>query len=337
MRKIIVPVGYMGSGSSAITDLVREFKDVNNEYGTFEYVFLHCPDGLFDLEDKLLIGNNALRGDEALHSFLNRMKELYDKKYWWVGDYQKKIGPKFYERSCEFVKELTNYETSLYWYMQERVNFSMFVKLVFRRVIKLITFNKVILDRPLRYPKMLLSYPSASEFYTLAKKYVNDCLAMFDSSNDIVLDQLLLPHNLFRVDNYFDDNLKVIVVERDPRDVFLSNKYVWTLDNEAVPYSCNVEEFCDQFRRIREIEKPTDSKKVLKVQFEDLIYNYEETLKKIIKFLGYENREHENKQKYFNPEVSIKNTQLFKNKKYAKETKYIEEHLKKYLYNFPKK
>ena len=82
MRKIIVPVSYMGSGSSAITDFVKEFENVNNEYGYLEYVFLHCPNGLFDLEDKLLIGNNALRSDEAIHSFLSRMKEFYDKKFW---------------------------------------------------------------------------------------------------------------------------------------------------------------------------------------------------------------------------------------------------------------
>ena len=60
MRKIIVPTGYMGSGSSAVTDLVAEYKNCNNDYRSFEYVFLHCPNGLFDLEDKLLIGGCRL-------------------------------------------------------------------------------------------------------------------------------------------------------------------------------------------------------------------------------------------------------------------------------------
>ncbi len=50
MKRIIVPTGYMGSGSSAITDLlVAEFKDCQNEYKSYEYVLLHCPNGLFDL------------------------------------------------------------------------------------------------------------------------------------------------------------------------------------------------------------------------------------------------------------------------------------------------
>ena len=73
MKRIIVPMGYMGSGSSAITDLISEFKDCQNEYKSYEYVLLHCPNGLFDLEDKLLIGNNAIRSD-------NRLKVLLEVK-----------------------------------------------------------------------------------------------------------------------------------------------------------------------------------------------------------------------------------------------------------------
>lgn len=67
--KVIIPTGYMGSGSSAITDLASEYSECSNLHKSYEYVFLHCPNGLFDLEDKLLTGNNALRSDEALRSF----------------------------------------------------------------------------------------------------------------------------------------------------------------------------------------------------------------------------------------------------------------------------
>ena len=56
MFQIIVPTGYMGSGSSAITDLISEIEGYDAPNGTFEYVFLHCPNGVFDLAYKLLIG-----------------------------------------------------------------------------------------------------------------------------------------------------------------------------------------------------------------------------------------------------------------------------------------
>lgn len=79
MNKILVPTGYMGSGSSAVTDILAEIDGCSARNGDFEFVFLHCPNGVFDLEDKLLHGNNAIRSDEALHSFLGTMKQLCTK------------------------------------------------------------------------------------------------------------------------------------------------------------------------------------------------------------------------------------------------------------------
>ena len=107
MKRIIVPMGYMGSGSSAITDLISEFKDCQNEYKSYEYVLLHCPNGLFDLEDKLLIGNNAIRSDEAIRSFETQMNKLYNKKFWWVGNYQKIISPNFMKMTEEYINNNT--------------------------------------------------------------------------------------------------------------------------------------------------------------------------------------------------------------------------------------
>ena len=83
MNKIVITTGYMGSGSSAATDLISEFRGYDFNNGDFEYVLLHCPDGLFDLEDKLLLGNTAIRSDEAIHRFLECAKTLYDTKNYW--------------------------------------------------------------------------------------------------------------------------------------------------------------------------------------------------------------------------------------------------------------
>lgn len=338
MNKIIVPAGYMGSGSSAVTDLVREYENVNNDYGTLEYVFLHCPDGLFDLEDKLLIGNNAIRSDEAVRSFLGRMKELYDKKYWWVGNYKKIIGNDFYKRSEQLVRELTDFKSDYYWYMQELPDGKMVAKLIVRKLVWILSLHKIRLRRPLRARGTCLCYPTEEKFYAAAGRYINDVLAMFDNSGkDLLLDQLLLPHNLFRVDNYFDDRLRVIAVERDPRDIFLSNKYRWKAANEAVPYSFDVREFCGQYRRIRESEKEAKSEKILRIKFEDMIFKYEETREKIIHFLQFEDRKQIRTKEFFNPDVSVNNVRLFQKKEYAEEADYIAENLREYLYDFPNK
>ena len=87
----------MGSGSSAKTDLIVEFKGHSADRGSFEYIFLHCLNGVFDLEDKLLTGNNAIRSDEAIHSFEAAMKELFESRYWWPGNYKENLSPEFME------------------------------------------------------------------------------------------------------------------------------------------------------------------------------------------------------------------------------------------------
>ena len=122
-KRIIIPTGYMGSGSSVISDLMSEIEGVDTKSGTFEFVFLHCPNGVFDLEDKLLIGNNAVRSDEAIHSFESTMKQLYDKKYWWVGHYKKHIGEDFYKITKEYIDDITEVESEYFWYHQENTNY----------------------------------------------------------------------------------------------------------------------------------------------------------------------------------------------------------------------
>lgn len=336
-KRIIIPAGYMGSGSSVISDLMSEIEDVDVSRGTFEFVFLHCPDGVFDLEDKLLIGNNSVRSDEALHSFEKRMKELYDKKYWWVGHYRENIGEGFWHETLNYTKSLTDIESDYYWYYQENVNTKMFFKLCFNRLFKLITLNKFKPKKVLAYAPMRLSFTDAERFYRESKKYIYKLFKMAGySDKSILFDQLLLPFNLFRFENYFNEDAYVFVIERDPRDVFISNKYYWSKNNEQIPYPVDVKAFCKYYRSLREIEKPVSNERICRIKFEDFIYNYDKTVDMIFDKLGWDKETHKAKKTKFNPEKSIFNTQLFlKNEEYKKECEYIAQELSEYIYDFP--
>lgn len=337
-NKIIVPTGYMGSGSSVVTDLVAEFEGYEAARGSFEYVFLHCPNGVFDLEDKLLIGNNAIRSDEALHAFHSTMRQLYDKKYWWVGNYKQIIGEQFWSITQEYIKELTQYNPSFYWYYQENTNLKMFFQLVWKRIVKLVTLNHVSLKKPLLYSPMWVSYVTPEEFYAISKKYIYRVMdELGHSKGNIILDQLLLPFNLFRIDSYFEDDIEVFVIERDPRDMFLMNKYIYPSQNGQVPYPTDAKAFCDCYKALRKMEKNCTSNKVHRFKFEDFIYNYEETVKQIQNILSKDGEltKHIHKKEFFKPEKSINNTQLFLNTQYKEETVIIETELAEYLYDFP--
>ena len=335
-KRIIIPTGYMGSGSSVITDLMSEIEGVDVSRGTFEYVFMHCPNGIFDLEDKLLIGNNAVRSDEALHSFLKTMKQLYNKKYWWVGHYNKNIGVGFWDATKEYVDSITDVNTDYYWYYQENTTLKMFIKLCFNKALKLATLNRFKPKKVLAYSPMKISFATPQRFYSESKKYIYKLFNMAGyKDKSILFDQLLLPFNLFRFENYFAEDAFVFVIERDPRDVFISNKYYWSKQGEPVPYPTDVKEFCKYYKNLRNMEKKAESDRILRIKFEDLIYHYDETVGQIFKKLGWDESTHKARKTKFNPERSIFNTQQFLKPEYSQECEYIAKELNEYIYDFP--
>ena len=335
-KNIIIPTGYMGSGSSAITDLLEEVEGYASANGSYEYVFLHCPNGLFDLEDKLLYGNNALRSDEALHSFFYCMKALYEEKHWWFGDYKRKIGSSFLDDCIAFIDSIVDVRMKgSFWYNQEMVHEGRLERF-FNKIKKRI--NKVG-ARKLLYNEMWISYPEKEEFYEKSRGLIEHFVNSFPSNEqNIIFDQLVLPHNLFRVGNYFGDNCKVIVVERDPRDVFILNKYYWNKLHSPIPYPFDVKDFCNYYEKMRRSEVLVENRNILRVHFEDMVYNYSRSLAKIFDFLKIDNESHVGKFRKFNPEKSILGTQLYmQDEKFFKEAEYIEKVLSKYTYKFPKR
>lgn len=330
--KIIIPTGYMGSGSSAITNLLAEYEKVDVSHGDFEFCFIHCPNGLLDLEDKLFSNNNFIRSDEAIKSFRKEMKFLNKKQYYFLGNYYRIFNNKFLPITEDYINSITTIKFEGLWYNQERPNFiTNFIKFC-SKVIRRLLLRKIRLYTIKNYSHIELSLISKEEFYAATRKYINDLISEISNQPYVVLDQLLLPFNLYRIKSYFNDNAYPIVVTRDPRDVFVLNKYVWSKMNSQVPFSFNVKEFCKQYRLGRESEKQSEIE-VLNIAFEDLVLNYEESVKKVEDFVGLDPTKHIRKKEIFNPDISIKNIAVYHNFPEAKdEIKIIEEELKDYLY-----
>lgn len=340
MEKLIIPTGYMGSGSSALTDLIGEFDGFEALLGSFEYVFLHCPNGVFDLEDKLLVGNNALRSDEALRSFRLAMEELYDAPFWWVGDYRKNLSERFMDITDEYLSLLTCSTSEMFWYHQEERGWKAFPKLAFNKAVRMLTGGKVYLSKPLRYEGMMFSYPTPEEFYAASEWYIQELVGEVEKSlpegtSGLILDQLILPHNAWRMEHYFDSGATCFIVERDPRDVFLINKYIWTKINAQVPYPLDAGEFVECYRRMRKAERITETPNVYRIRFENLVYRYDETLAQVKDALGIDESVNQRAFEGFDPKRSINNTQLFLLPQFADEAAVIAEGLPEHLYDFP--
>ena len=337
MHKIVVTTGYMGSGSSAFTDLISEFEGFQYNRGSFEYIFLHGPNGLFDLEDKLLINNNALRSDEALASFRSEMNDLFFKFNWWPSNYKEMLSPEFMSIVDSFIASLTNASSDSYWYHQQKLNSIQNLQSILYYIEKYVTggrINKVALNRK----SMRIAIPSPEEFYEKAKDFLGNLfIELGIEKHPLLIDQLLLPHNLWRFNHYFDSNVFCVVVDRDPRDVFLSNKYVWAQNNQPIPFPFEVNEFCDYYQRMRKSVKPFEHSNIIEVHFEDLIYNYESTVISICDLIGLPPEKHIRKKQLFRPDESINNTQLFTDPRFRSETEIIQRELDEFLYQFPYK
>ena len=340
MKKYYITVGFMGSGSSAMTELLSEFRGITSANGDFEYVFLYTPNGVFDLEDKLLRANNALRSDEAIHSFLDCMNDLYRKKNYWVANYKERVSNRFLDYVHTFVNDLTTTKletSSAYWYYMQNPTRIMTAQRLVRKAVYVCSLKKLLLPPPLRYHGMILSFPKSDEYYEAAKRFIYAVMdAVKGSSDAVILDQFLLPHNLSRIDLYFNDDVKAVLIDRDPRDVFLSNKYYWIPKHTGVPFATDAKMFCIQYKRMRECMQEIKSEKVIHYQFEDLVYNYDSTIKDLYDKLELSEQLHVDKKKNFNPEISIVNTNIKrKNPMFIQEAEIIEHELPQYLYQFP--
>ena len=332
--KIIIPTGYMGSGSSAITDLLREYPRLNTKNADFEYIFLHAPDGLFDLEKKLLENNNAIRSDEAIKAFRTLMEKLFTYRGWWPAGYNRAISEDFLKIVEEYLTSISTVKFEGNWYIYDRPSYFIYlIRAILNRIGKLVKYSPVYNKKK----KVLeISLIEDAEFYHKSRIFIENVISQINKNNqDIVLDQLLLPHNLKGFEKYQLQNVYPIIIERDPRDVFISNKYFWKPSGNEVPYPLDVNEFCKYYRAIRKAEKGYTSN-YLRLNFEDLILNYDSVVEKIEIYLDLKKADHELHRVYLDPDKSKNNLKLYSlNSIYTEEINIINRELAEFLYDFP--
>ena len=236
----------------------------------------------------------------------------------------------------EYINNLTTSKFPGAWYYYEKPSTTVWLlNAIKNRIFRVLNIRTKKI-RP-KQQQLAFSLVSPSEFYKFSNKFINNIIDEFSKNDEyVVLDQLLLPHNLQIIENYKMDNLYPIIVSRDPRDVFISNKYYWYPDNYQVPYPLDPYEFCKYYKGVRNSE-PLSNNRVLRINFEDLILNYEQSVIQIEDYLQLPNGSHKEKLKHLNPELSINNIQIYnRNDKYKQEVKIIEQELSEYLYPFKK-
>ncbi|OJV38888.1 MAG: hypothetical protein BGO29_10770 [Bacteroidales bacterium 36-12] len=331
---IITCASYGNTGSGVITDYLLEFDNIYNP-GDYEFRFLQDYDGVSTLEDALVHNFHRMNSDIAIRNFKRYIDfqsgNLISKRYekFFKGDF-KRI-------SYNYIDKLVDLRWQGYWEQYQIITpktESILKYKLLPRILRLLNGNKEYIAKYVPKSEMYFSSPSEEKFITITNEYiVSLCNALNKDGikKTIFLDQLVPPLNLQRYLRYYP-NMKVIVVDRDPRDHYVDNIMKWR--EGWIPLDIN--KYIEYFRGLRKnIEDEPDDHRVLRIRFEDAIYNYDAFTTKTNSFLEISKQDHVNPKKFFNPELSINNTQLWK--KYVvnmDEIHLIEEELSAFCYKF---
>lgn len=322
----ICGLGYSGSG--ALTDLLKEFDSVK-VYDEIEFDFVYAPDGIEDLYYHLC--ENPVRylsGNTAIKRFIN-LKNNFSRN---SSAYMKATKGKFADITDQYIESL----------IQVRWNGSdIYEKIASGKIRKTIKYRvggriDDITQRKCENKGSRFSYSDMylsvrpENFIEISKQYLKNIMNAMgvDQKSKVVLNQPFPSNNPERYYKYYDAPMSIIV-DKDPRDQYILAKKILRRNGSFIPTE-NVEDFIVYYQKMHE-----EQSKAIRLNFEDLIYEYNKTIKSLKTQLGL--GMHKNPKRYFDPSISINNTQLFKRyPEYKNDVKTIEKELESYLFSFEK-
>ncbi len=289
--KTILSVQGLGfSGSGAVLDLLCEFsnidvigtnydgKSLSDHNGMFECDFLRISGGIFEVE-KYLDSNNIFHND----ALLNRML-LYINSF------------KLFKNDPQLRKSFYSFFSNIVDYRIKNISGN--------------PYNPHLYNDYQISDIFFLRNMSVDEYRTISQTFLRH---LFNSLNinkkDILVFDQMFSDLEFDMEKYncYIPNSKLILVYRDPRDIFAfayDKKITW------IPHD-NVDSFIKWFFIItRKVDLGT--KDFLVVQFEKLICDYENECRRITNYLGIPIIEHIRKKMFFKPEISAKNIGIWK-------------------------
>ncbi len=337
---IVTLCGYVATGSSAVFDLLREYEGLTTgviDNALYEHLVFLTPGGLFDLEDRLIVGNNRHHSDAALHTFVEEMDRLNRGDFRWCGNLSAITNGEFEVIYRRFVDSLIDCIVDAHWsyHLLPADNAARMDKTGFvNRLRKRLAPNPSKPKRQrYRYKDGIwYSFVTPERFYKLGHQFVMDYLSCIagGKSGDLLVNKMVLPHNLKRLERYHLSDIRTIVVDRDPRDVYC---FINQIKRTQIPKT--PEDFIKYWTWQRSSEVIVE-KNVLRIRFEDLVYRYDDTVAEIEQFLGLSPAQHVRLREFFNPDVSRKNTRLFTAPDINQEhIALIADSLEQHLYPFP--
>lgn len=329
---IIGACGFGATGSSVVTDYLKEFDGVVVK-DDLEFTYVSQPDGLVDIERAIMHPTGRTTGSiiafRRFEDMVNRRKSAYQ-----IHGLSSDV---FLKSAKDFIDAITM--TKWYWTLYHKeCRYS--PKHILRKYME----KKAIPAMERKYGHRASIWPMEEvrlsvcpdNFYDAAQKHVDELLKGMglDQSKMIALDQPFSGSNPQACFPFFKDPY-AIVVDRDPRDLYVFGKTKLMGKMHFFPIE-DVDDFIIYYRCLRK-DRPylQSNPRILKLRFEDLVYEYDRTTSVLREFLHLPDNPHP--KSIFDPSLSIANTQVFKRfPQFAEDVKKIEDALPEYLFDFSK-
>lgn len=340
--------GVGNSGKTAVSDILREFDQVWVPDDSFEFDFFRLPNGILDLYHHLAEDWSPIRSHHALKCFLELTKNvaLSPKKYNVLqklsstgNRYDLVFNKQFSFEMLNFANQLNAGTYQAEW-PYELTSACTLKKIIQKIAIK---FELKSLSRTDVY---LTDSSQFRQKLTLAMNKIYDQVVNKTSCSHVVLHNCFEPFNPVRSLDILE-NSKSIIVYRDPRDVYVAGLKNNTISKKDITFGSNDEHglsesflatydinlFILRYQTYMNNIYRGNDPRVLKIRFEDLVINYEKSVKELSAFLKIDPQLHVRKKTRFQPEKSIANIGKWKQFRNTSEIKLITEKLSDFIWN----
>lgn len=332
---LISTCGFGSTGSSAVTDYILECENTQ-VFDQIEFTLTTCPDGLEDLEYHLMKSPSRLSsGIYAIQRFRKLIAEC-SREWAAMTPIDKRTINRLTDDYLASITQLSfvGYSPALHKRHGRLLRRYLGNSVLLQRVIPLLEKKGIIKRNFDFYPlDKVEAAVRPSNFYDASRRYVRDLLSAMgcDFSKTIVLDQAFVGNDPAKSFPFYDDPYAV-VVDRDPRDLYIFAKVKLLSRGRFMPTD-TVENFITYYRLLRDAQPYKQANdRILSISFEEMVYEYDRTADKIDRFLQLENK---HRQTIFRPQMSAANTNLIRRfPEFRKEVETIERNLPEYLFPF---
>lgn len=258
---------------------------------------------MLDLEHALVEDWSPVRSSEAVRAFLNLIRVYGGDRGMWArltrhGSQYDRALPGFSARTLAFVRSLVDHAWVGEW------PFAAHWQPTFEVAARKAAL-KARWRRAAMYP-IYLAAPGRDRFMAATRDWLNDVLCGVAGPDDdvVVLHNAFEPFDPTRSMRFFDD-VRVIIVDRDPRDVYVAAQgYVGKYNRRgwSTATTESAESFIDLYRTYRGmVRKERDDSRVLRITFEKLVVDYETIVPEILRFVGKRPEDHVAPRRWFDP------------------------------------